>query len=118
MFCGSMLRTACSLPALCFGLLRGHVQCGSPGIQATAVECSGAMRAHTRLRFQTDLGAWYVIEFGLINSLSRGTTIADRALGVMGGWKSGAKREHQIFQTPTSSEPLTPQMLGAPEVGD
>lgn len=35
----------------------------------------------------------------------------------MGGWKSGAKREHQILQTPTSSEPLTPQMLGVPEVG-
>lgn len=52
------------------------------------------MRAHTHLEFQTDLGAWYVIEFGLINSLSRRTTIADGALGVMGGWKSGAKREH------------------------
>lgn len=84
----------CTPPALCFSLLSGHVQCGSPGIQATAAECSGAQRGHTHLGFQTDLGAWYVIEFGLINSLSRRTTITDRALGVRGGWKSGAKREH------------------------
>lgn len=31
--------------------------------------------------------------------------------------ETGAKREHQVLQTPTSSEPLTLQMLGAAEAG-